>query len=163
MQSEVMLYLYDAVDGLCDERIINAQQQWSAVSWVAFLRSFPFKWKNPFTTPIQCLVAWPLAKKGFSSILEFWCRFTLVPTPHFGAAIHWISAGSRNPVHRVQLIFHEQQLCCGGLLFLLSPLDDAVIEPSSSHFYGLAANMCNNGFIVRSCKIKRWLGFEVER
>lgn len=49
-------------------------------------------------------------------------------------------AGSRNPVLQVQLIFHEQQLNCGGLLFLLSPLDDAVIEASSTHPDGLAAN-----------------------
>lgn len=104
-----------------------------------------------------------LPKRDFPAFLSFDEDSHWFLPPHFEAAIHWISAGSRNPVHRVQLIFHEQQLCCGGLLFLLFPLDDAVIEPSSSHLYGLAANMCNNGFIVRSCKIKRWLGFEVER
>lgn len=42
-------------------------------------------------------------------------------------------AGSRNPVLQVHFIFHQQQLCYGGLLFLLSPLDDAVIEASSSY------------------------------
>lgn len=49
-------------------------------------------------------------------------------------------AGCRNPILQVQLIFHEQQLNCGGLLFLLSPLDDAVIEDSSTHPDGLAAD-----------------------
>lgn len=57
-------------------------------------------------------------------------------------------AGSRNPMLQVEFILPEQQLCYGGLLFLLSPLDDAVIEASSSHPDGLAASTCNNRFIV---------------
>lgn len=67
-------------------------------------------------------------------------------------------AGSRNPVLQVQFILHEQQIYCGGLLFLVSPLDDAVIEASSSHPEGLAANTCNNRFIVRSCENKEVIG-----
>lgn len=43
----------------------------SGVSLVAFLRSFPLKLRNPFTTPVQHHVARPLAEHGFSSILEF--------------------------------------------------------------------------------------------
>lgn len=43
----------------------------SAVALVAFLRNFPLKLRNPFTTPVQHHVKRPLAECGFSSILEF--------------------------------------------------------------------------------------------
>lgn len=39
-----------------------------------------------------------------------------------------------------QVIGHEQQQCSSGLLFLPSPLDDAVIEVPSHHPNGLAAH-----------------------
>lgn len=51
---------------------------------------------------------------------------------------------------QVEFILLEQQLCYGGLLFRLSPLDDAVIEASSSHPDGLATSSCNNKIY---CKI----------
>lgn len=48
-------------------------------------------------------------------------------------------ADSRNPMLPGQVLGHEQQQYSGGLLFLLSPLDDAVIEAPSHHPTGLAA------------------------
>lgn len=49
-------------------------------------------------------------------------------------------ADSRNLMLPGQVIEHEQQQYSGGLLFLLSPLDDAVIEAPSCHPHGLAAH-----------------------
>lgn len=47
---------------------------------------------------------------------------------------------SRNLTLLWQVVGHEQQQYSGGLLFLLSPLDDAVIEALSHHPNGLAAH-----------------------
>lgn len=49
MQSEVVLYLYDAVGGLCDERIINAQQRWLECCFMSgFFQEFSIQMEESF-------------------------------------------------------------------------------------------------------------------
>lgn len=78
-----------------------------------------------------------LTKHEFSSILEF---FLLVLPLSQELPLTASPAASQNLTLPWQVVGHEQQQYSGGLLFLLSPLDDAVIEAPSHHPNGLAAH-----------------------
>lgn len=72
MQFEVVLCLYDAVDGLCDERIINAQEWWLECCFMSgFPQKFSIQMEESFHYSHSAHWHYLLPNRDFPAFLSF--------------------------------------------------------------------------------------------